>query len=61
MLFFARLLLIGRFSVSVLVSQHKNLELSNAKYNICERASDLKIVIFPSSDKCLMRQSCIRL
>ena len=37
------------------------INVSNAKYTILEKASDLKIVIFPSSDKCLMRQSFITL
>ena len=35
------------------------INVSNAKYTILEIESDLKSVIFPSSDKCLMRQSFI--
>ena len=35
--------------------------ISNAKYTILKITSDLKIVFFPSSDKCLMRQSFITL
>ena len=37
------------------------INVSNAKYTILEVASDLKIAIFPSSNKCLMRQSFITL
>ena len=37
------------------------INVSNANYTILEIASDLKIVIFPSNDKCLMRQSFIAL
>ena len=52
---------IGKFFVFVLVPQEKNfgLMLVMPKYTILEIANDLKIVIFPSSDNCFMRQSFI--
>ena len=37
------------------------VNVSNAKYTFLETASDLKIIILPSSDNCLMRQSFITL
>ena len=53
----------GRFSVFVLVPQEHNFELMLVilKYIILEIARDLKIVFFPSSDNCHMRQRFITL
>ena len=54
---------IGKFSGFFFSSSRTEfgINISNAKYNILEEASDLKIFVFRSSANCLMRQSFITL
>ena len=63
MLYFARLFPHRKVFCICFSSSRKEfgINVRNAKYTILEIASDLKIVVFTSSDKCLTRQSFITL